>query len=202
MSYRDFENQLLVGLYRAWQDGRDLVPFGRVVADQGLEFERGWLVRAHDSLTSKGYVQGPANRRNEEMTIGRLTADGMLFVEDNLLDESVVVEDDQSNLVPAADRVVSLSHNQSAEIEIPLEEVIRELDTNNGLSEDPTFRQRVLGQLRAGRELIRAGEFKLALFHLTVITALNELIVRYRDGIIAGLATNLLQYLITNGFGN
>ena len=102
--------------------------------------------------------------------------------------------------VPASDRLVSLSHNQSVEIEKPLQEVIRELDADNGLPEDPIFRQRVLGQLRAGGELVRAGEFKLALFHLTVVTALNELAVRYRDGVIAGLATNLLQYLITNGF--
>jgi len=82
--FKLFEQRVMLALYRAWQDGNSPTTFAKALDAAGIQWEQGWLVRVHDSLRSKGFVEGPANRRIEEMTFGSLTAEGLQYVEDNL----------------------------------------------------------------------------------------------------------------------
>ena len=99
--------------------------------------------------------------------------------------------------VPASDRIVSLDHNQISDADAQVSELITELEKDNGDPENPSLRVRLLGQLRAGRELIRAGEFKAYLLYEVLIKALAELVDRYGNETIKALANALLGALVS-----
>ena len=83
----------MLALYRSWQRGEQLVSLARVLDDNNISWQRGWLVRLHDSLKGQGFLDGPANRRVEEMTAGSLTSSGLQFVEDHILPEEIEGDD-------------------------------------------------------------------------------------------------------------
>jgi hypothetical protein len=106
-------------------------------------------------------------------------------------------EVDQAILnVPASDRIVALSHNQVDELEQPVEELIVQLERDNGIPDEPGVKERLLGQVKAGRELLRAGNFRVYLLHITLIKALGELIERYKGTAIAMVAASLVDLLV------
>ena len=176
MSYRDFENHLLIGLYRAWKDGRDIVSFGRVIQDHGLEHERGWIVRAHESLTNRGFIEGPANRRVEEMTAGRLTSDGMLFVEDNLLEDASEDISNPDGLAPGSDRVVRFDHNseQFLSITVGIADLSEAVRGDNSLEIEPDERSRIVSSLNSALILWDAAQLKVIQVKIGVLMAVED----------------------------
>ena len=102
--------------------------------------------------------------------------------------------------VPASDRIVSLNDNQISDLDEPLKHIIDELDKSNGNPEHPGFRERALGQLRAGRELIRAGTFKAYLLYSVLITALAEVAQRHQGTVIEGSIQALIALLVQHVF--
>lgn len=103
-------------------------------------------------------------------------------------------------LIPASDRIVSLIHNQQTELENSTTELIETLEAENSIDGDSSLRQRVLGQLKAGRELIRAQSFSAYLLHQTLMTALGGLIEKYKGQAIGETAKKLLGLLIEHIF--
>lgn len=103
--------------------------------------------------------------------------------------------------VPAADRVVTLADNQIKELEEPIREVLNLVGEENGIDGDTGLRALVLGKIRAGKELIRAGIFELETLQLTLIVGLKLLVEKYRDHAIGAAASNLLGLLIKNVSG-
>ncbi len=99
--------------------------------------------------------------------------------------------------VPASDRIVRLDHNQIQAAVQPVTELIDALEQDNGDPEEPGLRERLLGQIRAGRELIRAGEFRAYLLYEVLVRALGELIKRYKNPTIAALANALLGAVVS-----
>ena len=99
--------------------------------------------------------------------------------------------------VPAADRVVKLNHNQVEQVERPIGEIVSALEKDNGDPDQPGFRERILGEIKAGRELIRAGEFRAFLLYETLVRALGELIKRYKNPAIVALAEALLGAVVS-----
>lgn len=97
--------------------------------------------------------------------------------------------------IPASDRVVSLTDNQIEAVEPQLNDLIEIVRGNNDDVDGDAFKPRILGQLRAGWELIRSGSVRVFLLEQALLTALGELIARYKEGIIVNLATDLLKYL-------
>ena len=109
---------------------------------------------------------------------------------------------DQPGLtVPASDRVVTLQHNQQGEIESSFGEVIEAIQEINGIEGDGHLREIVLGELKAGRELVRAQTFRALLLYNTVISSLGKLIEKYKDHAIGAAATRLIELLIEHIFG-
>lgn len=105
------------------------------------------------------------------------------------------VQGDQS-VAPASDRVVSFSDNQIDDLEGQASEVIRAVEAQNQIADEAGLREILLGQLKAGRELIRAGSFKLYIMQITLIDALHFLAKRYEREAIGGLAAALITALV------
>ena len=98
--------------------------------------------------------------------------------------------------VPASDRVVSLSHNQSGELDDVSTQLILEIEKENAIDGDASLRARILGQIKAGRELIRAGVFSIHLLQEALLTTLGGLIEKYSGTLIGETAKALLGLLI------
>lgn len=111
--------------------------------------------------------------------------------EDNAIEDEPI-----EDTVPTADGFVSLSHNQFKEIDEPTGELLEELDRDNGIPDQPGLKERLAGQIRAGRELLRAGEFALSTFKATMLSGLEELKNRYGDHAIGAGASALLTLIL------
>jgi hypothetical protein len=98
--------------------------------------------------------------------------------------------------IPASDRVVTLSDNQQVDLETSTTELIEIVEKQNGVDGDQSLKQQIVGQLKAGRELVRAGVFKLALIEQTVLSVLGGLVEKYKDQAIGQAAKKLLDLLI------
>lgn len=101
---------------------------------------------------------------------------------------------------PAADRIVSLSHNQVSEYEERASEIIASVEQLNVIEGEVGLREVILGQLKAGRELIRTGLFKVFVLEVTLLNALGFLAQRYEKEVIGALAAALMAELL-NAFG-
>lgn len=104
---------------------------------------------------------------------------------------------DQLQEVPASDRMVRLDHNQITKTDAQTTELIEALESDNGDPSNPGMRERLIGQIRAGRELIRAGEFKAYLLYEVLVQALGELIEKYGNPTIKALAHALLGAVVS-----
>jgi hypothetical protein len=96
----------------------------------------------------------------------------------------------------ASDRVVLFSDNQRNDFEGLASEVIDAVSAQNHVSDESGIRELIIGQLKAGRELIRAGCTRLYLLELTLIQTLRFLVKRYEREAIAGLAAALITALV------
>jgi len=162
---------------------------------------------ALDDLVERSFVSRWSNSGSST-----IKPEGYKYVEEQLADPDSFISryamngDDwlnQQNLgngAPASDRVVTFSHNQVDEAVASFAPVIEALEADNGNPEQPGLRERILGQLRAGIELIRAGEFKAYLVYLTVVRGLGELIEKYGNPAIAKLADALLGAIVSQIF--
>jgi|GEM_PF-4189878 len=108
--------------------------------------------------------------------------------------------DKAATAIPASDRIVSLNDNQIKGLEQPLAEVIEAVEKTNGDPDVPGFRERVLGQLRAGRELIRAGTIKSYLLYTVLLSALTEVAARNKGTAIEATINTLIELLINHVF--
>lgn len=135
---------------------------------------------------------------------------GSTYIEDAIehisqmdADEIAVLRSEQqsSSFVPASDRVVTLSDNQQSELETASSKLIAEVEKSNGIDGDPTFRQIVLGQLNAGRELIRAQISNAELMRLIMMDTLKSLIKKYEGHVIGAAAATLMELLIKHYVG-
>ena len=122
-----------------------------------------------------------------------ITEKGILVVEQQFSDAAT----DLVGPIPASDRIVTINHNQISETDRSVSELVDELESDNGDPEQPGLRERLLGQIKAGRELIRAGEFRAYLLYETLARALSELISRYKNPTIVALANALLGAIVS-----
>jgi hypothetical protein len=118
------------------------------------------------------------------------------YIHSHLADEGVVAVRLTDETAPASDRVVTFSDNQISEIDQMATDVINAVSDQNQIADEPGLREIVLGQLKAGRELVRAGSFKLYILEITLIDTLRFLVKRYEREAIGGLAAALITALI------
>lgn len=110
-------------------------------------------------------------------------------------------ERDAAQLVPASNRIVSLSHNQIVAMEEPIADLVDKLERDNGIPDSPGLKEQLVGEIKAGRELLRAGTYRAYLLHVTLIRALGEIMKRYQGSAIAMVAASLVDLLVKNALG-
>ena len=116
--------------------------------------------------------------------------------------DDLSAEDDGGTIeIPASDRFVTLGHNQQAEIEQSSNDVIAALEQENSVDGDPSARAWMLGQLKAGRELVRAQVVNVWLLEQTVLRVLGTLIEKFKDHAIGAAAKGLVDLLMKYIFG-
>jgi hypothetical protein len=199
-SFQSFEDQFLLALYRERQRNEAVVSLGRVAQDAGLTYESGWLVRALESATSKGFVSGTPNLRHEEMSFGRITSIGMQFVEDNLLRE----DRPDIAVVPASDRLVSLDHNRPEyqQVKSGLAELKTEVAGLNDIQADE--RDRLITSLSAAQSLWEAAQLKVIQIKVGIILAVEDAkaaLVKVGKAVVAALIVDALKALIKSQTG-
>ncbi|VXD05304.1 conserved hypothetical protein [Sphingomonas sp. T1] len=99
-------------------------------------------------------------------------------------------------LAPASGRIVTFSDNQMSELDKQTSEVIDAVAAQNQIGGVAGLRELILGQLKAGRELIRAGSFRVYFLQLTLIQSLQYLVARYEKEVVGGLAAALIAALM------
>jgi hypothetical protein len=102
--------------------------------------------------------------------------------------------------IPASDRVVEITDNQERSINEAVKEVEDLLSKENSVGGDAGLRQRFLGQLSAGRELIRSQSVRAYLVYETLARMLLTLIEKYKGLALGEAAKKLLHLLIENIF--
>lgn len=120
---------------------------------------------------------------------------------DAAFDQAMLEMDDsaieyKSMEAPGSDRIVSLTHNQVDALDEPTSELISAVERENAIPDSPGLRELIIGQLKAGRELIRVGVFKVELLYATLVIGLKMLIEKYKDHAIAALASKLLDLVL------
>jgi len=109
-------------------------------------------------------------------------------------------EDDKAinklTFAPGSDRLVSLNDNQIKNLLSSTEAVIEQVAKENGIDGDSKLRARIVGQLKAGKELILSGIFRLELLRLSLIDSLIILAKKYKKEAIGAVASVLLAELV------
>jgi hypothetical protein len=176
-------NHVLAASNAATAAGSSLQPRSPTILESYADLGSGYLAQVLDSY---------------EKHIQNLADDEMLSDEER--EEANASDPLQGIVVPASDRIVRLSHNETIEMERPTTTLVEALERDNGDEESAGFRERILGQIKAGRELIRAGEFRAYLLYQTLLTALGELISKHKNPSIVELARALLGVLVGSLF--
>lgn len=99
-------------------------------------------------------------------------------------------------IAPASDRVVYFSDNEIQEFGHKTTEIIESVEKLNSVADKPELRALILGQLRAGRELIKSGYFKAYLLEITLVDALRNLVRKYEHEAVGALAAALVAALL------
>lgn len=102
--------------------------------------------------------------------------------------------------IPASNRIVTLGHNQVDEFSQSISVLVEEIEKDNGVPDHPGLRERLLGQIKAGKELIISGQFKAYLLYEVLVRALNEIIEKYGNETIKSLANALLGAIVSKLF--
>ena len=160
-------------------------------------FGTGYIRRLLSSLAAEGLITIDQYDESSPRHY-TLSDEGIQYVEGMapLADLLEIDGPKQSIEVPASDRVVTLKHNQQNEIVEPLDQVISLVEAENLVGGETNLRELIIGRLRAGRELVRAGVFSLRSLQLTLIVGLQMLVEKYGDTAIAVVASKLLDLLL------
>jgi hypothetical protein len=156
----------------------------------------------------EGYEETKIEVRAKYPVLVTFAENGRQFAEDIIQHLTSVPETEWAHLrstalgptVPAADRIVTLSHNQLTDIETSATELVNLVELENSIDGDAVVKDLVVGQLKAGRELIRAQSFRAYLLYTTLLTSLGLLIEKYSGAAIGVAAAKLLELLIEQVF--
>ncbi len=103
-----------------------------------------------------------------------------------------------SEIIPGSDRFISIAHNQVSELDRETTTLIDAVENLNAIDGNTDHRATVIGALKAGRELVRAGVFKLYALEVTLIEAAKFLAKRYEREAIGALAAALLSFIASH----
>lgn len=106
-----------------------------------------------------------------------------------------LVAPEAKNFAPGSDRIVTFTDNEANDLASQTDKIISAVEDKNSVEGEPGLREILLGQLRAGKELILAGRVRLHLFEITLIQTLQFLAKKYEHELIGAIASTLIQAL-------
>ena len=182
MRYTDFFDEFVRYLYRDSVRGGGFVNFDKLASDNYIPYEPGFLAALQRELKAKGYLEGPDPIAGDETALGRLTGEGLRYLESTYKDdlpegpsdwrELRVSDGVSAEIVPAADRLVPLDHNLPEHLQVKrgLEELHEAVRSVNDLPE----RDRLLASLTAAESLWQAAELKIIQIKVGVIMVIED----------------------------
>ena len=199
-----FESGFETGFERDIEQVADWILVGKAFESKGNKYTGTWCKLLRSGQTNlvdhfrKTDVEGAlVYQLGGEAALAALQNVGVELGWTSIPDSDENSEDyTKTSGVPASDRIVTLHHNQQREIEAPIEEVLDLLEPENSIAGEDGLRELVIGRLKAGRELIRAGIFSIRSLELTLIVGLKMLVERYGDAAIALAASKVLDMLL------
>lgn len=101
--------------------------------------------------------------------------------------------------IPASDRVVTLGHNSSEQIEVlqKVDDLLTAVIEANDFPGTPEEKEQTVAELTAGRRLLEATRIRVGAIREVLQPKLNWLIEKAGGAIVGKLATKLLEYFIT-----
>ena len=206
--FDDYAQTFLTALYLETEEsGREYHSARSIHTKYGLAPEQHWVSRMADQWEHYFFKDISKVLGGYDSWSFRLSSEGFSSVEQRFSDLDEVrsflfggskggtfsLRPDQ---VPASDRIVTFSDNQVATFKASVDTLTHELEKDNGCPEQIGLRERLLGQIKAGRELIVAGQFKAYLLYEVLVQALNEIIEKYGNETIKSLANALLGAIV------
>lgn len=123
MTYSRLREELLMALYQEQSDEgtNDIVSFKKLVDEYDLDWKPGWLIEAQKDLRGEGLINGPSNGNNDDMAVGRLSGQGLRYIEEKYGDldgvSTLLVKkgwEDQLVPVPPANPARGVDYARSA----------------------------------------------------------------------------------------
>lgn len=179
-------------LYELMLDYELFGVIGDAVAGDYIAYRPGKYAKFRDQILSNSPIYSVASRVGN-----RFYKD--VFDKFSEINSGTSVERGETHVdavAPASDRVVTFSDNEISDFDIKTSEIISAVSAQNQIDGSPGLREILLGQLKAGRELIRAGSFKLYVLEVTLVQSLTFLAQRYEKEAIGALAAALLTTLL------
>ena len=205
MEFEEFEDRFLIGVY--WEtehNNETFIRAGTIIDKYKLTPRPSWISRMADHWEYSYFKDVSKTLDGYDGWSFRISAEGCKKVESQFVDDDEMYQflnsapDENANIpIPATDRIVRLDHNQISEADASVSEVISALETDNGDPDAVGLRERLLGQMRAARELIRVGEYRAYLMYELLVRTLGEIIKRYGNPAIIALANALLSALVS-----
>jgi hypothetical protein len=101
--------------------------------------------------------------------------------------------------IPASDRIVTLGHNSPEKVELleKIDELVTAVRETNEFPGPPEEREQIIAELSAGRRLLEATRIRIQALKTVLQPQLNWLAEKAVGAIVGGLATKLLEYLVS-----
>jgi len=195
---------VLFKLFQLAQTSEGLFTRQRLVEEFSIQVGEKRIGLALEELAEKGLAtysppRGAISRKGyQHIETSLLDRDSVAYSLERFGDEWLEKQTLGSDLIPASDRIVSLNHNQIAEIESSADELIAAIEPENSIDGDAEERSRVIAQVRAAKELVRAGSVRVYLMYETLFHALGKLIEKYAGKALGQVASKLLDLLVEN----
>ena len=83
-TFTNFREEMLRALYQEQvHEGQDdMLSFGKLAEEYGLEWRSGWLDELQSDLRMEGLIRGPSNGVGDDMAMGKLNGAGLRYIED------------------------------------------------------------------------------------------------------------------------
>jgi hypothetical protein len=187
-------NSLVEGLFEEMRAGEAFIPMKDRYAGEYLTVSPPHLKQFKDAALNSSSIQAMASSIGFERFFADVFAG---FRQDPDIDRADL---DQLPAPPTDDRSLTIEPSQIAAIRPPLDDLIDQVQADNGLPDFPNFRERVLGQIKAGREMLLSGCVRAQLLYWVLLRGLAELVEKYGQKAIGVAARHLIELLVDQVF--
>jgi hypothetical protein len=210
MSFADFKKTLLACIYKELDNtGFDRnIELSKLVERIGLSFRRGWLRKATETFESSGWAKvywtlgGGADGGMHVSLTGSGIEQAEQYYEEGWeqfekSSSDAVLAASLETLVPASDRIVTLSDNANAKtLRRTLDELTPQIEANNEIGEEDVIEfERRFSEFRAGNLLLKSATASAGVLATVLMAALRWLLQKLAETALAPLLISAIAAL-------